>query len=213
MNNIPITQDSTVLGMLYKRFDYLQDLPCELRGFCVDEAVNLGFLETDSFLGCLMAYDVEEGRTDKDHFVFLSASDNLKINHYRHLRPVEFWPQPIIGVSFDNESTGRTTGTHQVEVMLKDSGNAQLWWGNDIAIVWEAYLGDRPQQLQEFEALMNQTWSCIEQYLQAQGVKQILTDAADPEFDLEWYRGFLIRRGYELYLQKRCKREILRKVF
>jgi len=72
-------------------------------------------------------------------------------------------------------------------------------------------LGDRPQQLQEFEALMNQTWAHIEQYLQAQGVKQIFTDAVDPEFDPEWYRSFLIRQGYILYPQERYKREILRK--
>jgi hypothetical protein len=219
VSNIPITQDSTVLDRLYRRFDCLQDLPCELRGCCVDEAVNLGFLEADSFLGCLMAYEVEESVPIQDHFVFLSREDNLRIDHYRHIRPVEFWPQPIIGVTFDNESTGRTTGTHRVEVMLKESGNVQLWWGQEIAVIWEAYLGDglrpvfdhRPQQFQEFEALMNQMWNSIEQYLQDQGVKQIYTDAADPEFDPEWFRCFLIRRGYNLYPQQRCKREILRK--
>lgn len=211
MKEGPIAQDPALLERLYKRFTYLQDLPCELRGCCIDEAVSLGFLEADSFLGCLMAYEVEENRPDKDHFVFLSASDNLKIDCYRHIRPVEFWPQPIIGVAFASESTGRTTGTHRVEVMLQNAGNIQLWWGNDIAVIWEAYLGDRPQQLQEFEALMNQVWSCIEQYLQAQGIKQLFTDAADPEFDSKWYRDFLVRRGYHLYQQDRCKREILRK--
>ena len=45
---------------LYKRFDYLQDFPCELRGCLIDEASYFGTLETNEFLGFVMAYKIEQ---------------------------------------------------------------------------------------------------------------------------------------------------------
>jgi hypothetical protein len=39
----------------------------------------LGTLETDDFLGFIMAYQVEEERPTPDHFFFLSEEDNLKL--------------------------------------------------------------------------------------------------------------------------------------
>lgn len=121
MKETPIGSDPAVLECLYKRFDYLQDLPCDIRGCLIGEAINLGVLETDSFLCFLMAYEVEKQKARRDHFAFLSVEDNLKINRYRHLRPVEPWPQPIIGVSFSGDrQTGVTTGTHKVDVILNN---------------------------------------------------------------------------------------------
>lgn len=48
-----------------------------------------------------MAYQVENEFPTKDHFLFLNQQQNLQIQHYRHIRPVQPWPQPIIGVAFN----------------------------------------------------------------------------------------------------------------
>lgn len=201
MKQIPIAHDSNVLERLYKQFDYLQDLPCEISGSFIEDASNLGILESDRFLGFLMAYEVEEQKPWRDHFAFLSVEDNLKINHYRHIRPVKPWPQPTIGVVFTGDGTGKTTGTHKVNVVMREVGNAQMWWGSTIGVIWEAFLSDRVQAIPEFEALMNQLWQHCEQYLQVQGVEQVFTCAHDPEFDDmgEWYPNFLMGRGYRTH--------------
>lgn len=81
-----------MLAKLYQRFDYLQDLPFELRGCSIDDATSLGVLETEQFLGFLMAYSVEKEYPTKDHFLFLSQQQNLQICYYRHIRPVQPWP-------------------------------------------------------------------------------------------------------------------------
>lgn len=215
MKETSIARDPAVLERLYQRFDYLQDLPCDIRGCLIDRAINLGVLETDSFLAFLMAYEIEEQKASRDHFAFLSVEDNLKINRYCHFRPVEPWPQPIIGVSFSGDrQTGRTTGTHKVDVILNNVGEAQLYWGAGVAVIWEAFVHDRVESIIEFEALMHQLWHLLEQYLHAQGVEQVFTDARDPEFEHmgNWYRNFLTGRGYQVLEQDRIKREVLRKV-
>lgn len=95
-----ITSDPRVLEKLYQRFDYLQDLPSELRGCFIDEATSLGVLETEQFLGFLMAYEVQKESPSKDHFPFLNSQQNLQLRYYRHIRPVQPWPQPSLRGSF-----------------------------------------------------------------------------------------------------------------
>ena len=210
MTKQPFATDSTVLQRLYRRFDYLQDFPCEVKGCLIDEATCLGTLETDDFLGFVMGYQVEQETPDANHFVIISREDNLKINHYRHLRPVQPWPQPIIGVAFSEQEPGRVTGTHKVDVMMNNIGNAQLWWGGDVGIIWEAYLDRFIRQRENFEALIHQLWQQCEEYLFAQGVKRIFTHNHDPEFDNDWYLRFLQRRGFEVVSEKAIARCLTR---
>lgn len=53
---IPIQQDEAFLSALYRRYNYLQDFPCEFRGMFLEEASSLGMLQTDGFLGALLGY-------------------------------------------------------------------------------------------------------------------------------------------------------------
>lgn len=195
----PIATDPNVLEKLYQRFDYLQDLPCELRGCFIDDATSLGNLETEGFLGFLMAYKMEEESPSKDHFLFLNSEQNLQIRYCRHISPVQLWPQPVVGVAFDPVTdTGHTTGTHRVNVMMRSIGNAQLWWGGEVGVIWEAFFDRCIQSNVDHEELMHQLWSRCEDYLAGQGVKQVFTYDRDPALEEGWYRRFLTQRGYQV---------------
>ena len=202
---VPISVDPTVLERIYRRFSYLKDQPLILLGSYIDQAASLGHLETNGFLGFLMAYPVTDERPRPDRYRFLSQQDNLALRYYRHIRPVEPWPQPLIGVVFDPKTgEGRTTGeAYSVDVTLRPAGNAQLWWGGKTAVIWEAFFEPRVRVLSGHELLMHKLWDRLERYLVDEGVRDFYTLDRDPALDRAWYCGFLRDRGY-IYDQK-CK--------
>ncbi len=200
----PILDNPEILQHLYRRYDYLKDFPCTLKAICIEEASYLGALETDDFLGFILAYEIEEAKVSRDHFPMLSAEENLKIGHYRLLKPVEPWPQPIVGVAMKGIETGKVTGTHSVDVLLKSIGSAQLWWGEKVGILWEGILGGDIQERQDFEALMNQLWGICEEFLRNQGVQEVYAFNRDPEYAPDWYQGFLERIGYRSVEDRPC---------
>lgn len=199
MTEQSIHNNPAILKRLYRRFDHLQDYPCELKGQFIDEACHIWTLETDDFLGFILGYPVEKDSAGRDRFTMLSAEENQAITHYRHLRPVLPWrPQPIIGVQMPQQGPGTVTGTHSIPVVLKNVGNAQLWWGGEVAVLWEAFFDDAITQRQDYEALINQLWGCCETFLENQGVQRIYTYNRDLRFNEKWYRTFLERRGYRV---------------
>jgi hypothetical protein len=195
---IPIHENQAFLNLLYRRYDYLQDFPCEFRGTFIEDARSLGVLYSDDFPGAVLGYPVEftEGKSlSRDHFPFLPVEINLKLSKYRLLTPVQPWPQPIIGVAMAG-NRGEVTGIHSTPVMLNKVGNCQVWYGQDVGLIFEAFLEGQVQQDSGFEALMNQLWSICEDFLAAQGVSQIYALARDPALDENWFRDHLQRRGY-----------------
>jgi hypothetical protein len=195
---IPITSGPDVLERIYRRFDYLRDHPLNLLGSFIDEAESLGVLESEDFLGFIMAYEVEEESPSSNRHHFLTPEENRMLRFYRHLRPVEPWPQPVIGVAWNpQKGEGRVTGTYRVDVVLKSLGNAQLWWGGEVAVLWEAF-DERVRLRDDHELLLHRLWEHCEGHLKEQGVKRIYTLNHDPVFAPEFYRAFLIRRGYQL---------------
>lgn len=192
----PIQDSQAFLNALYRRYDYLQDFPCEFQGMMLDKATSLGMLQTDSFLGALLGYPVENETLTRNHFPYLPEEVNLSIAHYRQLTPVQPWPQPIIGVAMTG-TQGTVTGVHSVPVVLQRVGNVQVWYGQDVGLIFEAFLEGQVQNDPSFEVLMNQLWSKIEQYLTDQGVSKVYTLARDPALDERWLRSHLERRGYQ----------------
>jgi hypothetical protein len=196
---IPITSGPDVLERIYRRFDYLRDHPLNLLGSFIDEAESLGILESEGFLGFVMAYEVEEGSPSPNRHHFLTSEENRMLRFYRHLRPVEPWPQPVIGVIWNAaRGEGRVAGTYRVDVVLKNIGNAQLWWGGEVAVLWEAFFDGRVRNRGDHELLLHRLWLRCEEYLKEQGVKRVYTLGRDPVFDDDFYRAFLMARGYEL---------------
>ena len=188
----PIQTDPNVLEPIYNHFDYLKRYLLELRGSCIEDAASVGTLWGEDFLGFVMGYRVEEQTPAAERFPFLTKEENLSLTRYRHLKPVQVWPQPIIGVLFGDEGAGVITETHRVDVMLKDIGNAQVWFGGEVGVLWEGYIAKGLRS----NSVMVALWHKLEQYLAAQSVKRILTYARDPEFDERWYRDFLAGLGY-----------------
>jgi hypothetical protein len=192
----PIHNDQAFLDRLYKRYDYLQDYPCEFKAMFIEDALSIGIIHSDDFLGAVLGYPVQEFKTrDRNYFPYLSPDDNLKLSSYRHLTPVMPWPQPIIGVAMAGDR-GEVTGIHSVPVMLHKIGNCQVWYGQDVALIFECFLEGQVQKDPSFEALMNQLWSVIEEFLMSQGVSQLYAVGRDPALDETWFRGHLERRGY-----------------
>jgi hypothetical protein len=197
MMETKIQDDQAFLDLLYKRYDYLQDFPCEFKGMFIEDALSLGMLHSDDFLGAVLGYPEEEFKMrDRNYFPFLPTKVNLKLCKYRHLTPVVPWPQPIIGVAMAG-NRGEVTGIHSTPVMLNKVGNCQFWYGQDEGLIFEAFLEGKVQQDSGFEALMNQLWSICEDFLAAQGVSQIYALGRDPALDDAWFRGHLERRGYQ----------------
>jgi hypothetical protein len=76
----PIQQDKAFLKAMYDRYSYLQDFPCEFKGMFIEEALSLGTLHSDEFLGLLIAYPTEEEILTRDHFPYLPPEVNLKLS-------------------------------------------------------------------------------------------------------------------------------------
>jgi hypothetical protein len=194
---IPIQENQEFLKQLYKRYDYLQDFSCEFKGMFIEDAMSLGTLHSDEFLGAVLGYPEQEFKTrDRNYFPFLPAEVNLKLSSYRHLTPVIPWPQPILGVAMAGDR-GEVTGIHSVPVMLNKVGNGQVWYGQDVGLIFECFLEGKAQQEPSFEVLMNQLWSICEEFLMSQGISQIYTVGRDPALDTAWFEGHLQCRGYQ----------------
>jgi hypothetical protein len=194
----PLHEDQAFLDRLYERYDFLQDFPCEFRGMCVEDAASLGLLHSDEFLGAVLGYSVEHTKRQslsRDHFPFLPEAINLKLCSYRQLIIVMPWPQPVLGVEMSGDR-GEITGVHSVPVALHKVGSAQLWYGQDVGFIFEAFLEGRVQSDKDFDGLMAQLWSVCEKYLIEQGISEIYTVARDPLFENDWYEGHLSHRGY-----------------
>lgn len=193
----PIHADQVFLERLYNRFDYLQDFPCEFRAMFIDDALSLGMLHSDDFVGAVLGYPVEEFQTrDRNYFPYIPPETNLKLSSYRHLTPVMPCPQPIIGVAMVGDQ-GTVTGIHSVPVILNKIGNVQVWYGPEVALIFECFLEGQVQQDPSFEVLMNQLWSICEEFLIGQGVSQIYALGREPALDDNWFHGHLERQGYQ----------------
>ena len=79
-----------------------------------------------------------------------------------------------------------------MNVVLKVIGNAQLWYGGEVGVLWEGYVEKGVRS----NSLMYSLWDKLERYLAAQGVKCVFTYVRDPEFDDAWYGDFLASRSY-----------------
>ena len=154
--------------------------------------MSLGALYAEDFLGFVMAYSVEEETPTRDRYPFLSEKENMSLNLYRHIRPMQAWPQPLVGVIVNARGEGLVTETYHVDVVLKIIGNAQLWYGGEVGVLWEGYLAKGVRS----NSLMYSLWDALERYLAEQGVKRVFTYAQDREFARDWYRDFLTSRGY-----------------
>lgn len=191
-----VINNPDILTKLCRHIGYLNNFPVSLQGEDLDEAKLLGTLETDDFLGWVLGYPPGECETSSRRFPLLSTEENRQIIHYRLLKPVIPSPQPIHNIHVSKDESESTTDDHSVQVTLKVCGVTQVWWGGDVAVIWEIYLEDDIKGHQDYEALMDQVWGCCEGFLASQGVKHVCTYDRNQNYPLKWYQKFLACRGY-----------------
>jgi hypothetical protein len=191
----PITTDPEVIAKIHAQFPFTKDYALELKGTLLEEAVSLSTLEVGEFLAFLLGYEVVSEKQNSHPFAFLSPDENRELSHYRHLKVVQPWPQPeVTATTFDESGRGVITSVNKVDVVLKPIGEAQLWWGGETGVLWEATL---EVEVPSETLLLNLLWERLEDYLQMQGVKSVFTYAQDPAYPGDWYKRFLLDRDYQ----------------
>ncbi len=196
MLELPVRSDPEVLEHLYARFTYLRGYPLRLQGSFIEDAAVLSALEAGDFLGFLIAYDEERDSYPAD-FPFLTKDENASLTCQRLLRPAEPWPQPTVGVLRGNPyEPNITLDIEHLDMVFMDVGTVQLWYGDEIGVIWEAFYGTGVRHRPEHERLLHQLWSACEVNLQKKGARFAFTYARDPNYEDAWYGAFLHARGY-----------------
>jgi hypothetical protein len=93
-----------------------------------------------------------------------------------------------------NEVTGvgRVESVDSVNIQLKTAGQAQVWQGESVAVLWDCYiLGASQEATTDYEEL-RQFWQAVEKDID---VPHLLTLPYDPAFQ-EGYTDFLSSLGY-----------------
>lgn len=190
--NVPIHSDPEVLEKLYERFTYLSGQPLKLRG-AVGDAHHIGTIETEQLLGFVVA-DADETTPYQPDFPLLSRQENAILNHYVQVQLLEPWPRPLVDVVWGSRSVEMNLIEH-VDLHMKPAGFAQLWYGGETGVIWEAFF--QPATLwKAYDALLHRLWKLCEAYLAAKGVRYVHTYSRNPRFDEGWYAAFLDDRGY-----------------
>ncbi len=197
LDELLVCNDPEVFDALYAHFPFLKDHPLDLNGSFIDDARSLGKLQRPDLLGFVMAYELEREPYPSD-FPFLTAEQNRQLCCHQDLRPVIPWPQPLTTLVQRADGQLVTGNIRKVTVVLKNAGNAQVWFGGDTAVLWEAYFDRQLQARDDHAILMTQLWGVLEAYLQRVGVTQVYTYASDPAFEDDWYQPWLEARGYRV---------------
>lgn len=191
---ILIKSDPEVLEHLYTRFPYLSGQPLLLRGAFAEQGINLGVLEHHDFLAFLVA-ELDACRPYLADFPFLTLEENAALSCYRQGWPVEPWPQPLVDILWaGHRGDSVLMDVRQVDVLLKPVGTVQLWWGDEIGVIWEAVFDPLPSRNQE--PLLHQLWAACEDSLRSKSVRFIHTYGRDPVVEDAVYGSFLWERGY-----------------
>ncbi len=164
--------------------------------------------ETTLYIG---AYEKEQERPIRDHFFGLSEEINLATSTYRQYKLYLPWPQPTIYVEFaEGAEVGKVVGQGSMRLAMHEIGQAQVWHGLEVGVIWECYAHEqrRPHNWQEELA---QFWSVVEGNIadpaipaSGEGPAQpsnpskpytFYTQPHDPAFE-EGYQEFLQAIGY-----------------
>jgi hypothetical protein len=193
---LPVRSDPEVLEHLYAHFPYLRGYALRLQGSFIEDAASLVTLQAGDFLGFLMAYD-EERDSYPANFPFLTKEENASLTCQRLLRPAEPWPQPTVEVAWDPpHEQGVTLDVKHVDVVLREVGTVQLWYGDETGVIWEAFYAPGVRERPAHEKLLHQLWNACERLLYKNGVRFAYTYSREPNYEDVWYGAFLHARGY-----------------
>lgn len=134
----------------------------------------------------------EQERPSRDHFPDLAPEINLELNRYRLHKFFLAWPMPSVTVAWDDRTdSGRVVGEGSLKVQLQPIGQAQAWFGQRHAVLWEAYMSERWRGA-NWQDELAAIWRIVEHDI---GASTIFSMPHDPAF-AEGYKEFLARLGY-----------------
>jgi hypothetical protein len=193
---LPVRSDPEVLEHLYTRFPYLRGYALRLQGSFIEDAASLVTLQAGDFLAFLMAYDEARDSYPAD-FPFLTKEENASLTWQRLLRPAEPWPQPTVEVAWDSpHAQGVTLDVKHVDVVLREVGTVQLWYGDETGVIWEAFYAPGVRGRPEHERLLHQLWNACERLLYKNGARFAYTYSRETSYEDVWYGAFLHARNY-----------------
>lgn len=191
---VPLHSDPDVLERLYARFAYLAGQPLGLRGAGGD-LPHAGTLEADDLLAFVSAADGP--LPFPPDFSFLTPEANRGLSRYVQAQVLEPWPQPLIDVAWPEQGAGVVSKISRVDVLLNPVGDAQLWYGGETGVLWEARFWQPVKARSDHAALLHRLWELCELYLAERGVRFIYAYDRDPAFESDGYAAFLAARGYD----------------
>lgn len=191
--HVPLHSNPEVLERLYERYPYLADQPLGLRGPGGD-LPHVGTLAADELLAFVVAADVPAPYPPA--FMLLTPAENRGLSRYAQLQALEPRPQPLVEVAWPSAGAGVVSRISRVDVLLNPVGDAQLLYGGETGVLWQARfwppVGLRPGH----DALLHRFWGLWERYLAEHGIRFVYTPNRDPAFRPDRYAAFLAARGY-----------------
>jgi hypothetical protein len=130
----------------------------------------------------------------RHHFEGLRPEINITLLFYRLYKFFQPWPQPRLLIEWNEQAgQGRVAGYGNLHLQLQPIGQAQVWFGLNHAVLWEAYLQETRRR-ENWQDTLADVWQVVERDL---NVSKIFTLPYDPAFE-EGYQEFLTRLGYGL---------------
>ncbi len=124
----------------------------------------------------IAALPPSQERPRRDHFHGLPDDLNLQLATYRLYKFFEPWPQHTITASWDPRTA---------------SGQAQAWYGDTSAVLWECYF-HHSEHSQAWQDDLTTCWAAVERDLAA---AEFFTQPHEPTWETG-YPQFLERLGY-----------------
>lgn len=141
----------------------------------------------------IAAMPPSQERPRRDHFYGLAAEINLELTTYRLYKLFRPWPMPSLIVGWNEATaTGRVLKMGDIKIQMQPLGDAQVWFGQTIGVLWECYLNELGRKEANWLDVLAEFWGAVERDM---GVGKIFTEPREPTFK-EGYPEFLRRLGY-----------------
>ena len=122
---------------------------------------------------------------------FLPRRKTLPSTTYRAVTVTRVLPPPLF-----HALAAQTPKSVGVTMSLHQAGKAQLYYGGETAVLWEAFFERSVRGEPEHVLLLHELWYALEGYLKVQGARRVVTYQQDPGFDEVFYRKFLQEREF-----------------
>lgn len=138
-------------------------------------------------------FPIERAFVGREHFEGLGPEINVDLVFYRLYKFFQPWPVPRVTMEWDNsQPRGRVKGVQEGNLQMQPVGQAQAWFGVNVAVLWECYLEESRREEND-PARLASLWRVIENDVR---VRKLYTLPHEPSFAGD-YPEFLKGLGYQ----------------